>query len=98
MAYKNLIDTNIANFQNTMNARLEKTVDNARSESDRAYIMQTFCGIGELGILIFIMILFQKWYIKPIVRYKKLTKGSRQAENVCGTGKVYGIAAVCRRI
>lgn len=72
MAYKNLIDTNIVNFQNTMNARLEKTVDNARRESDRAYIMQTFCGIGELGILIFIMILFQKWYIKPIVRYKKL--------------------------
>lgn len=71
MAYKDLIDTNIANFQEAMNARLEKTVDNARHESDRAYILQTFCGIGELGILIFIVVLFQKWYIKPIVRYKK---------------------------
>lgn len=72
MAYKNLIDTNIINFQNAMNTRLEKTVDGARRESDRAYIMQTFCGIGELGILVFILVLFQKWYIKPIVRYKKL--------------------------
>ncbi len=72
MAYKNLIDTNIINFQNAMNTRLEKTVDGARRESDRAYIMQTFCGVGELGILIFILVLFQKWYIKPIVRYKKL--------------------------
>ncbi len=71
-AYKNLIDSYIERFQGTMSARLQQSVAAARQEADRAYLLQTACGIGELGILLLLIFLFQAWYIRPVVRYKKL--------------------------
>lgn len=72
MAYKDLIDGNIVKFQDTMNLRFDGTVDNAKKESDRAFMLLTIMGIAELVILISIMLIFQKWYINPVVKYKKL--------------------------
>lgn len=72
LAYKDLIDGNIAKFQDTMNLRLDGTVGNAKKESDRAFMLLTIMGIAELVILISIMLIFQKWYINPVVKYKKL--------------------------
>ncbi|WP_443594362.1 ATP-binding protein [Agathobacter sp.] len=72
MAYKDLIDGNIAKFQDTMNLRLDGTVDNAKKESDKAFMLLTIMGIAELVILISIMLIFQKWFINPVVKYKKL--------------------------
>ena len=72
MAYKKLIDSNIAKFREKMDRRLEESVEQSRQAAEQAYLLQTVCGIGELGIFVFILLLFQQWYIKPVVRYKKL--------------------------
>ena len=70
--YKNLIDSYIERFQSTMSRRLQQSVTAARQAADRAYLLQTACGIGEMGILLLLILLFQAWYIRPVQRYKKL--------------------------
>ncbi len=70
--YKKLIDSYIERFQTTMSERLQQSVVIARQAADRAYLLQTACGIGEMGILVLLILLFQAWYIRPVVRYKKL--------------------------
>ena len=70
--YKNLIDSYIERFQSTMSRRLQQSVSAARQAADRAYLLQTACGIGEMGILLLLILLFQAWYIRPVQRYKKL--------------------------
>ena len=72
LTYKKLIDSYIERFQSTMSQRLQQSVTAARQEADRAYLLQTACGIGEMGILLLLILLFQAWYIRPVVRYKKL--------------------------
>ncbi len=72
LTYKKLIDSYIERFQSTMSQRLQQSVSAARQEADRAYLLQTACGIGEMGILLLLIFLFQAWYIRPVVRYKKL--------------------------
>ena len=69
--YKNLIDSNIENFQKAMNARLAREVLSARHNSNQAVFLQIFFGIGEIVVLVLILIIFQRWYIKPVIRYKK---------------------------
>lgn len=69
--YKELIDRYVNEFQISMNERLDETVEIARKESKRAFFLQIFFGIGELAVLAVILLLFDTWYINPIIRYKK---------------------------
>ena len=69
--YKNLIDSNIEKFQKAMNARLAREVLDARRKSGQAVFLQIFFGIGEIVVLVLILIIFQRWYIKPVICYKK---------------------------
>ncbi len=69
--YKDLIDTNIEKFQKAMNARLAREVLAARRKSQQAVFLQIFFGIGEIAVLMLILVIFQRWYIKPVIRYKK---------------------------
>ena len=70
-SYKKLIDSNIQNFQKTMNARLDKTVEDAKKASEQAFFLQIFFGLGEIAVLVLILVIFDRWYIKPVNRYKK---------------------------
>ena len=70
-SYKKLIDSNIQNFQKTMNARLDKTVEDAKKASEQAFFLQLFFGMGEIAVLVLILVIFDRWYIKPVNRYKK---------------------------
>ena len=69
--YKDLIDTNIEKFQNSLNTRLAREVLAARRKSQQAVFLQIFFGIGEIAVLVLILVIFQRWYIKPVIRYKK---------------------------
>ena len=69
--YKGLIDTNIEKFQTALNTRLAREVLAARRKSEQAVFLQIFFGIGEIAVLVLILIIFQRWYIKPVIRYKK---------------------------
>ena len=69
--YKDLIDTNIEKFQNSLNTRLAREVLAARSKSNQAVFLQIFFGFGEIVVLVLILIIFQRWYIKPVICYKK---------------------------
>lgn len=51
-SYKKLIDSNIQNFQRTMNARLDKTVEDAKKASEQAFFLQIFFGLGEIAVLV----------------------------------------------
>ncbi len=70
-AYKGLIDTNIEKFQTSLNTRLAKEVLSARRRSQQAIFLQIFFGIGEIAVMVLILVIFQRWYIKPVIRYKK---------------------------
>ena len=67
-SYKKLIDSNIQNFQKTMNARLDKTVEDAKKASEQAFFLQLFFGMGEIAVLVLILVIFDRWYIKPVNR------------------------------
>ena len=69
--YKGLIDTNIEKFQTALNTRLAREVFAARRKSAQAVFLQIFFGIGEIAVLALILVIFQRWYIKPVIRYKK---------------------------
>ena len=70
--YKGLIDTNIEKFQTALNTRLAREVLIARRKSKQAVFLQIFFGIGEIAVLVLILVIFQRWYIKPVIRYKKM--------------------------
>ncbi len=70
-AYKGLIDTNIEKFQTSLNTRLAREVLSARRRSQQAIFLQIFFGVGEIAVMVFILVIFQRWYIKPVIRYKK---------------------------
>ena len=54
-----------------MNARLDKTVEDAKKASEQAFFLQIFFGLGEIAVLVLILVIFDRWYIKPVNRYKK---------------------------
>lgn len=70
-AYKNLIDSNVEKFQTAMNQRLNKTVEQANQQYRQAFFIQIFFGIGEFAVLVLLLALFQRWYIRPVNLYKK---------------------------
>lgn len=69
--YKGLIDTNVERFQTRMNQRLNETVEQANQKYRQAFFIQIFFGIGEFAVLVLLLTLFQRWYIRPVTLYKK---------------------------
>lgn len=69
--YKELIDSNVEKFQSELNGRLDQTVKKAAGASKKAFFIQLIFGFCEIAVLMFILILFQKSYINPVMKYKK---------------------------
>lgn len=69
--YKELIDSNVEKFQSELNGRLDQTVKKAAGASKKAFFIQLIFGFCEIAVLVFILILFQKSYINPVMKYKK---------------------------
>ena len=69
--YKGLIDANVERFQTRMNQRLNETVEQANQKYRQAFFIQIFFGIGEFAVLVLLLTLFQRWYIRPVNLYKK---------------------------
>ena len=69
--YKELIDSNVEKFQSELNGRLDQTVKKAAGASKKAFFIQLIFGFCEIAVLMFILILFQKSYINPVMKYKR---------------------------
>ena len=69
--YKKLIDSNVEKFQSELNGRLDQTVKKAAGASKKAFFIQLIFGFCEIAVLMFILILFQKSYINPVMKYKR---------------------------
>ena len=70
--YKELIDSNVEKFQSELNGRLDQTVKKVAGASKKAFFIQLIFGFCEIAVLMFILILFQKSYINPVMKYKAM--------------------------
>ena len=46
-------------------------MEDAKKASEQAFFLQIFFGLGEIAVLVLILVIFDRWYIKPVNRYKK---------------------------